>query len=70
VNGFEEDLTIGDKVSMQFDLSCLIQDAEIHLVGMQVDSAIKFVLFGVESHLASSFVVGLWFFGETHNTIS
>jgi len=59
VNGFEEDLTIGDKVSVQSDFSCLIQDAEIHFVGMQVDSAIKFVLFGVESHLVSSYDVCL-----------
>jgi len=52
------------------DFSYLIKDAEIHFFRVQVDSAIKFVLFGVESHLASSFVVGLWFCGETHNTIS
>jgi hypothetical protein len=37
---------------------------------MQVDSAIKFVLFGVKSHLVSSFANGLWFCGETYNTIS
>jgi hypothetical protein len=41
------------------DFSYLIKDAEIHFFRVQVDSAIKFVLFGVESHLASSFVVGL-----------
>ena len=70
MNGFEENLRIGDKVSVQSDFSCLIEDAEIHLVGVQVDSAIKFVLFGVKFHLVSSFIVGLWFFGETHNTIS
>jgi len=50
VNGLEEDLTIEDRVSMQFDPSCLIRDAEIDFVGMQVDSAIYFMLFGVESH--------------------
>lgn len=55
VNGFEEYLTVCDNVSVQFDLSCLIQDAEIHFVGVQVDPAIKLVLFGVESHLDSSF---------------
>ena len=47
----------------------ILQDAEIHFFGMKVDSAIKFVLFGVKSHLVSSFFIGLWFFGETHNTI-
>jgi hypothetical protein len=70
VNSLEENLPIGDNVSMQSDFSCLIKDAEIHFVGMQIDSAIKFVLFSVKSHLVSSFVVGLWFLGETHNTIS
>jgi hypothetical protein len=30
-------------------LSLLIQDAEIHFVGVQVDSAVVLVLFGVQS---------------------
>ena len=34
-----------------------IQDADIHFFGVQVDSTIKFVLFGVKLHKASSLVV-------------
>ena len=66
----EEDFSIGFNVSVQPDLPGFIQDAEIHFFCMKVDSTIKFVLFGVKSHLDSSFFIGLWFFGETHNTIS
>jgi len=66
----EEDFSICFNVSMQSDLPFCIKDAEIHFFGMKVDSAIKFVLFGVKSHLVSSFFIGLWFLGETHNTIS
>jgi len=60
MNDLEEDLTIGNNISVQPGFSCLIEDAEIHFVGVKVDSAIEFVMFGVESHLVSSFVVGLW----------
>jgi len=55
VDDFEEDFTIGFDVSVQSDLPCFIEDAEIHFFGVKVDSAIKFVLFGVKSHLVSSF---------------
>jgi len=68
-DGFEKALTIGINISMQPDFSGIIEDAEVHFSGMQVDSAIKFVLFGVKSHLVSSFV---WFYGliELYITIS
>jgi len=46
----EEDFAIGFDVSVQSDLPCFIEDAEIHFFGMKVDSAIKFVLFSVKSH--------------------
>ena len=65
----EEDFSIGSNVSVQPDLPGFIQNAEIHFFRMKVDSAIKFVLFGVKSHSVASFFIGLWFFGETHNTI-
>ena len=45
-------------VLVQPDFPRLIEDAEVHFFGMQVDSAIKLVLFGLESHLASSFGLG------------
>jgi hypothetical protein len=57
----EEDPTIGINVSVQPDLPGFIQDTEIHFFCMKVDSAIKFVLFGVKSHLVSSFFIGLRF---------
>jgi len=40
--------------SVQQDLSVLLQDAEVHGAGMQVDAARKLVRFGVESHEVSS----------------
>jgi hypothetical protein len=39
---------------MQKDLSILIQDADLHGPGMQVNATVEFVLFGVESHEVSS----------------
>jgi len=51
----EKDLGVGINVPVQSDLLGFIQDTEIHFSGMKIDSAIKFVLFGVESHKASSF---------------
>jgi len=51
----EKDCTIGFYVSVQPYFSGFIKDADIHFFGMKVDSAIKFVLFGVKSHMASSF---------------
>ena len=50
----EKDLGAGINVPVQSDLPGFIQDTEIHFSGMKIDSAIKFVLFGVESHTASS----------------
>ena len=56
----EEDFSIGFDVSVQSDLACIVENAEIHFFGVKVDSAIKFVLFGVKSHWVSSF---LWLYG-------
>jgi hypothetical protein len=41
-------------IPMQKDLSILIQDADLHGPGMQVNATGEFVLFGVESHEVSS----------------
>ena len=35
---------------MQQDLSGLVQDAEVHGAGVEVDAAVVLVLLGVESH--------------------
>jgi len=40
---------------MQDCFTFLIQDTDEHGSGMKIDSAEKLVLFGVESHWASSF---------------
>ncbi len=45
--GVEKDFQVGSYVSVQHDLSRGIQDAQIHFLGMQVDSTVKIVLFGV-----------------------
>ena len=37
-------------VLVQEDISCLVQDAEVHGSGMQVDAAVELTLFVVESH--------------------
>ena len=50
LNDFYEDFTICINVSVQFDFSFFVNDADVHFFCVQVDSAIKFVLFGVKSH--------------------
>jgi len=35
---------------VKHNFSCVVEDTDIHFFGMKVDSAIKFVLFGVKSH--------------------
>jgi hypothetical protein len=46
----EKDISSSGNVSVQSDLPCFIEDAEIHFFGVKVDSTIKFVLFVVKSH--------------------
>jgi hypothetical protein len=41
-------------IPVQHDLAVLIQDAEVHRAGVQIDPAVKLVLSGVESHEVSS----------------
>jgi hypothetical protein len=41
-------------IPVQHDLARLIQDAEVHGAGGQIDPAVKLVLLGVESHEVSS----------------
>jgi len=41
---------------VRHNLSDAVEYAHIHLFGVQIDSALVFVLFGVKSHLASSLV--------------
>jgi hypothetical protein len=60
-DGVEEGISIGVHVPVFPDLSLVIQDADIHLFRMQVDSTIIFVLFGVKLHKASSSGWYVWF---------
>ena len=57
-DGFEEGCRLGLNVAMEQDFSLLAEDAQVHFVGMQIDSAIMLVLFGVQSHEKASFAKG------------
>jgi len=57
LDGPEKVIRCGSAVTVEHGFALLIQDAKVHGSGVQIDSAIKFVLVGVESHMASSF----WF---------
>ena len=57
-DGFEERFGPGVHVSVEQDVSVLVEDTEVHGSGMQVDTAVEFMLLRVESHEASSLVCG------------
>ena len=50
-NGLQKDIRVCLDVTVQEDLSLLIEDAEIHCSCMQIDTAVKLVLMGVKSHV-------------------
>jgi hypothetical protein len=54
-NDTEKSFLVCVDVLMNPDDATGIEDADKHIFGMQVDAAIKLVLFGVEIHMASSF---------------
>jgi hypothetical protein len=49
-NRLEERFRGGFHVAVQHDFAIVTQDANVHTAGMQVDTAVKLVLIGVESH--------------------
>ena len=53
-DGFEKRLRASRHVPVHQNLAILVQDAEVHGAGMQIDAAVKLVLLGVESHEVSS----------------
>ena len=53
-DGFEKDFRVGPNIAMKQDLSFLVEDAQVHFVGVQIDSAVMLVLFGVQSHEKAS----------------
>jgi hypothetical protein len=52
----QEEFGTGRNVAVQHDLSGGVEDTDVHGVGMQIDAAVKKVLFGVKSHGAGSFL--------------
>jgi hypothetical protein len=55
LDGPEKIIRCGFAVTVEHGVALLIQDAKVHGSGVQIDSAIKLVLVGVKSHMASSF---------------
>jgi hypothetical protein len=55
LDGPEKVIRGGSAVTVEHGFALLIQDAKVHGSGVQIDSAIKLVLVGVKSHMASSF---------------
>jgi hypothetical protein len=47
-------------MAVEQDFTIVAQDTDIHASGMQIDTAVKWMLMGVESHEVSSFVVNLF----------
>ena len=50
LDGGEELIRMGFEVLFETDFAGLIENAEKHGAGMEINTAIKSVLFGVESH--------------------
>ena len=53
-DGFEEGFRLGLDVAMEQDVPFLAEDAQVHFVGVQVDSTVMLVLLGVQSHEKAS----------------
>ena len=51
LEGVEQFLRLCFEITMQHDLAILPDDAHIHPLGVQIDTAIEFVLSGVEVHV-------------------
>jgi hypothetical protein len=60
-NDVQEGLRTGLHIAVHQDLAVLVEDADVHRPGVQVDAAVKWVLSGVQSHEVSSFLVNRFF---------
>jgi hypothetical protein len=49
-NGSEKGFRVRLHIAMYQDLAALVEDADVHHAGMQVDPAVKWVLRVVKSH--------------------
>jgi hypothetical protein len=54
-NDAEKSFRVCVDVLMDSDVASGIDNTDKHILGVQIDSTIKLVLFGVEIHMASSF---------------
>jgi hypothetical protein len=52
----QEGIGLGGDVLVENDLTSGIKDTDVHGIGMEIDTAIKLMLFGVKSHGAGSFL--------------
>lgn len=52
---FEEGVRIGVDVPGELDLTVVVDDAEVHGAGVQIDATVEGIAVGEESHRASSF---------------
>ena len=52
----EKGFGICPNIPVQNSFSLPVKDAQVHFIGVQVDSAVKIVLFGIKSHEKASFV--------------
>jgi hypothetical protein len=50
----EQGIWLGLDIAMHHNVTILVQDANVHAPGVQVDATIKLVRLGVESHKVSS----------------
>ena len=57
---FKELFRIGFDVLVHFGFTGIVQDADVHISGMKIDTAVVLVLLFVKSHGLASFGWGLW----------
>jgi hypothetical protein len=50
-DGFKKDLRIRSDISLKYDVSSLVDDAEVHGLCMEIDSTVVLMLFRVEIHI-------------------
>jgi hypothetical protein len=60
-HGLQEGLRGGFPSAVHQDLAVLVEDADVHRPGVQVDAAVQWVLRGVKAHEVSSFLVNRFF---------
>ena len=60
-HGLQEGLRGGFHMAVHQDLAVLVEDANVHRPGVQVDAAVQWGLSGVQSHEVSSFLVNRFF---------